>query len=80
MTDHDFYAMLRPPRPTPGDELCACGDEKPVILMGGGTGSYNPVRCISCNKEVPPERLKLEWALVNAIAFWHSQYYAIDRL
>jgi len=72
-----IYAKLRPPEPTAADELCRCSDA-PLKLMSAL--SYNPVHCMDCNLEVPPDTLAFSRALVEAIASWSNIYDAIDRL
>src|SRR4051812_6185298 len=74
----DIYDKLRPAGPTPADELCGCAGSPPVKLMHAL--SANPVHCLDCNLEVPPERLELTVELVAAIASWRSVYGAIDWL
>ncbi len=51
----DPYFKLRSPEPTPPDELCTCLGVPPIKLMCAL--GYNPVHCMDCNLEVPPERL-----------------------
>jgi predicted nucleic acid-binding Zn ribbon protein len=41
---------------------------------------YNPIHCLDCNLEVPPESLPLDTALVEAIANWRALYAAISWL
>ncbi len=41
---------------------------------------YNPIHCVICNLEVPPERLNLSQDIVQSIAYWRNLYDAIDRL
>ena len=78
MSSHDPYFKLRPPLPTPESELCVCAGGKPIKLMCAL--SYNPLHCIDCNLEVPPESLGLDETLAEAIAFWRSIHDALDRL
>jgi hypothetical protein len=77
MTDADPYSKLRPPEPTPADEICHCSP-RPVKLMYALT--YNPVHCLDCNLEVAPEALGLDEELACAIAYWRSIYGAIYAL
>jgi predicted nucleic acid-binding Zn ribbon protein len=42
--------------------------------------NYNPLHCIDCNLEIPPESLDLSAEVVDAIAYWRNIYDAIDRL
>ncbi len=78
MSYDDPYFKLRPPSPTPDDELCQCMGDTPVKLMCAL--SYNPIHCIVCNLEVPPETLGFDTTLVEAIAVWRRIYEALDRL
>jgi predicted nucleic acid-binding Zn ribbon protein len=78
MFDTDPYFKLRPPPPTSDDELCACQGHKPIKLMCAL--SSNPIHCIDCNLEVPPEWLSLNVELVEDIAYWRNVYAAIDDL
>ncbi len=48
-------------------------------MSTGGLG-FNPIHCLQCNGEVPPERLELERELVDAVANWYRTYGAIDAL
>lgn len=73
----DPYWKLRPPPPTPEDELCSCPDAPPVVLMCRG---YNPLACLECNGDVPPERLGFDEQLAEELAFWRSFYKAFDTL
>jgi len=41
---------------------------------------FNPIHCLECNLEVPPELLELGAELANAIAHWLRTYGAIDAL
>ena len=74
----DRYNTLRPPAPTPEDEICRCPGTPPVKLMQAL--SYNPVHCMDCNLEVLPETLGLDDKLARAIAHWARIYDAIDHL
>jgi hypothetical protein len=42
--------------------------------------SENPLHCLRCNGEVPPERLQLQPPEVDAVAHWNSVFGAIDSL
>jgi hypothetical protein len=77
---NDPYFKLRPPPPTPDDEICSCHDDPPIKLMSLALLSENPIHCLRCNLEVPPERLRLDQPLVDAIAHWNAVYGAIDSL
>ena len=65
----DPYWKLRPPPPTPDDELCGCADS-PIVLAAHH--SSNPLLCMVCNLEVPPERIGFSEALSERLAFWQS--------
>jgi len=75
---HDPYRRLRPSGATPPDELCRCPDRPAVKLMQAlGT---NPLHCMRCHGEVPPEALPLPTDLADPVANWSSVYDALDRL
>ena len=76
----DPYFKLKPSPPTPEDEICHCSDSPPIKLMSLALLSENPLRCLRCNGEVPPERLQLQPLEVDAVAHWNSVYGAIDSL
>ena len=76
----DPYFKLKPGRPTPDDEICACTDSPPIKLMSLALLYENPIHCLRCNGEVPPERLQLQPYEVDAVAHWNSVYGAIDLL
>ncbi len=78
MSEKEFYERLRPPEPTSPSELCSCRPETPVKLMNAL--GYNPIYCIICNLEVPPERLNLSEDIVQSIVHWRDLYNAIDYL
>jgi predicted nucleic acid-binding Zn ribbon protein len=50
----------------------------PVKLMPAL--GYNPVHCMDCNLEVPPEALDLPPRVVDELAEWTSVYDAIEQL
>jgi hypothetical protein len=76
----DLYELLKPPGPTPSDEICSCPDSPPITLNSLGGLTYNPIHCLDCNLEVPPERLGLAPGQVQALAHWEAIYGSIDRL
>jgi hypothetical protein len=78
MTTSEAYAKLRPPEPTPADEICRCGSEPAIKLMTAL--SYNPIHCVAYNLEVPPERLGLPPQLAEAVAYWNWIADGIHRL
>jgi len=78
MADRDIYAGLRPPDPTPPNEICACSGDKPIKLMYAL--SFNPVNCIDCNLEVPPERLGFDRETAQGVVYWRAMCEAIEFL
>lgn len=74
----DPYGCLRPPEPTPADEICTCGSAPAIKLMT--RVGFNPIHCVACNLEVPPERLHLSSELARAAAHWNWIASAIDCL
>jgi predicted nucleic acid-binding Zn ribbon protein len=78
MSQTDRYFKLKPPEGTPADEVCHCLDAPPIKLMCAIT--YNPVYCMNCNSEVPPEELAMSEQLAQSIAQWRQVYDALDML
>jgi predicted nucleic acid-binding Zn ribbon protein len=77
----DIYEWLRPPAPTSEDEVCSCSGEPPIKLMSmRSVSGFNPIHCLDCNREVPPERLVLDLDMIQAIAFWDAGHGAIETL
>jgi predicted nucleic acid-binding Zn ribbon protein len=77
----DPYAPLRPAAPAPEDELCSCPPDTPLKLMSmRQVRGFNPIHCLNCNLEVPPERLGLDADLVQAIADWDEEHGAVNTL
>jgi len=76
----DPYFKLKPLPPTPDDEICSCPGNPPLKLMSTALLGENPIHCLRCNLEVPPERLRLSASDVDAIAHWRTVYGAIDSL
>ena len=74
----DKYFKLKPPPPTPAEEICSCVDAPPIKLMSAL--GENPIHCMNCNLEVDPASLDLSEDIVESIASWRSVYDAIDRL
>jgi hypothetical protein len=66
----DPYWRLRPARPTPDDEVCRCPPGGAVMLRDGL--SDNPLFCVTCNGEIPPERLGFDARFAEKIANWLS--------
>ncbi len=74
----DPYSKLRPPEPTPADELCRCSLPSAVILQP--QYSANPITCLSCGGEVPPERLALPPDLADDLGVWTGFHNALHDL
>lgn len=72
------YWKLRPPSATPGDELCTCADRPPIVLQSHL--SPNPVACLRCNGEVPPERVGFSGELAERVASWRNLHDALFAL
>jgi predicted nucleic acid-binding Zn ribbon protein len=72
MSENDPYWKLKPPPPTPADEICHCEKAYPIIICYAS--SENPIRCANCNQELPPERFQPTAALVDEIASWRQFY------
>jgi len=68
----DPYWKLRPPPPTPADELCSCVDRPPLLLQPHL--SENPLACIVCNLEVAPELIAFPETLAEKVAHWRRFY------
>ncbi len=78
MEETSRYRALYPPESTREDELCKCDGPLPIKLMYAF--GYNPIHCMQCNLEVPPETLDLSSELITGLAFWRFNYAAIDHL
>ncbi len=78
MEEPTLYAKLRPPEPTPEEELCRCEDRPPIKLMS--TLTENPIHCMNCNLEVPPQTMQWSGEAVDRVAHWNALYHAIDVL
>jgi hypothetical protein len=74
----DKYFKLKPPPPTPADEICSCPDSPPIKLMS--SLGDNPIHCMNCNLEVDPASLDVPTDLVEEIAYWRWVYNSIDNL
>jgi hypothetical protein len=64
----DPYWKLRPLPPTPEDEICSCTGSPAVALQPHL--SPNPLACLACNLEVPPERIGFSSELAEGLAHW----------
>lgn len=74
----DPYWKLRPLSATPEAELCKCAGRLPIVLQDHL--SPNPIVCLRCNGEVPPERIGFSAELAERIAFWTRLHDAIVAL
>jgi predicted nucleic acid-binding Zn ribbon protein len=74
----DPYEALRPEAATPVNELCTCDGRPPIVLQDHL--SRNPMSCLKCNLEIPPERLGISSELARGIANWRNLYRAFDVL
>jgi hypothetical protein len=74
----DPYWKLRPPPPTPPEEICNCTGRSPILLQPCLTA--NPIACLLCNLEVPPERIGFSAELADKLARWQGFYDAFYRL
>ena len=71
----DIYLKLRPLTGTPKEELCNCKEIKEIYLAYKlGT---NPVHCLQCNGEIPPEKLGYDIKTAESIASWNTVYGAL---
>ncbi len=68
--NEDPYWRLRPPPPTPSDDICSCSGSPPIMLQAHL--SSNPISCITCNLEVPPERIGFSEPLCEWLAYWQQ--------
>lgn len=74
--DGDRYWKLKPEQATPVDEICVCDRQYPIVLCDILT--CNPVRCLNCNQELPPERWEPSAEMVEVVTSWqrfHSCFY-----
>ncbi len=74
----DLYEALRPEAATPEDELCNCDGRPPIVLQDHL--SPNPISCLNCNGEIPPERLGITSQLARGIAYWRYLHAALFAL
>jgi hypothetical protein len=77
MDGEDPYFKLRPLGPTADDELCSCGAVPLVLMCSLGS---NPLRCLRCRGEVPPERVGFSADVAEKIAVWRTYFRAFDTL
>jgi predicted nucleic acid-binding Zn ribbon protein len=74
----DRYWKLKPELLTPVNEICGCDPQHPIVLCNVLT--RNPIRCLNCNQELPPERWQPTAEMVEHIASWrrfHSCFYGL---
>jgi hypothetical protein len=71
----DPYWKLRPPSATPEAEFCKCADRPPIVLQDHL--SPNPIVCLGCNGEIPPERIGFSAELAERVAFWRNLHDAL---
>jgi predicted nucleic acid-binding Zn ribbon protein len=74
----DAFQKLRPSPPTPAGELCHCVSVGPMLLMSHL--SENPLLCMECRGEVPPERLNLSPDVAESVANWNHLFRAFETL
>jgi hypothetical protein len=74
----DPYFKLRPMSATPDDELCKCADKPPIVLQDHL--SKNPIACLRCNGEVPPEWIGFTAEMAERLAFWRHLHHALFTL
>ncbi len=78
VAESDPYWKLRPTPPTPVEEICDCPPGHRLILVYKLRD--NPLDCLECRGEVPPERLALSGELADRIARWRDAYGALYDL
>jgi hypothetical protein len=76
--ERDPYWKLRPEPATPEDEICRCSDRPPIVLQDHL--SSNPIACLKCNGEVPPESIGISAKLANGLAYWRDLDRALHTL
>ena len=79
MATGDPYWRLRDREPIPVEGVCACAGVVPVKLCPA-VASTNPILCMACNLEVPPERLAFPEEVVDDLAYWKQLHDALVRL
>jgi hypothetical protein len=78
LNQSDPYWKLRPAPPTPADEICTCTNSPPLLLQP--CLSPNPLACLKCNLEVPPEQVGFSEELADDLARWRNFYECFYRL
>ena len=74
----DPYIKLRPEAATPPEGLCHCATTAEICLVH--KLSNNPIYCLDCNGEVPPEKLGLSAEVAEEVAYWNSVYRGLFAL
>lgn len=74
----DPFAKLRPPPPTPEDEVCRC-PSLTAIMLRDSLGPC-PFYCCECNGEVAPERIPIDMPIAEQVSSWLSVEDALYRL
>jgi hypothetical protein len=74
----DPYEKLRPPSPTPDDEVCHCVALRHITLSDR-LGEC-PLYCLDCNGEVAPERIGFDEAFAYQLAHWRNLFRALYHL
>lgn len=78
MSAPDPYYKLRPVPTTPEEELCTCLKLSSLVLQPHLTA--NPITCVACGLEVPPERAGISAELADRVAQWlgfHDAFYTL---
>ncbi|MBI2923646.1 MAG: DUF2310 family Zn-ribbon-containing protein [Planctomycetes bacterium] len=74
----DYLECLKPPPPTPSDEMCRCRRRGPFVLIE--RFGQNPVACAKCRGEIEVQKLGVTWREAQAIASWRQLYSSIKWL
>ncbi len=72
------YWRLQPELPTPEDEICKCQDGPPIVLQDHL--SHDPLACLRCNGEVPPQRIGFPASISDELASWRNFHRAFYTL
>lgn len=68
----DPYFKLKPLPPTPEEEMCNC-ENLSEIYLAYKLGN-NPLHCLECNGEIPPENLGFHEKFAEQIASWNTTF------
>jgi len=74
----DPYLKLKPRGTTPPEDRCTCSELHAVYLAHVLTD--NPIQCLSCRGEVPPERIGFDSEVTELIANWNTVYGSVYAL